>query len=489
MARAMQGRPPSPERSRGLVVQLRKLATELRAGGLSPEVREVGHRLERLLGELDEDFLRELLRSSCATGEAQRLVHEASHSLGVESFLKILRSSVSGEEQEPSPALLRALWKLAVHAKEGVLGIRPLARSAIREAVARLLEGGRLEDPSPARYAAILDGMARKGPGEGTGELQEGPAEAGLRIVQMALELGTWGPSVADAVDQLVALGEGSHLISLLREAEKDNDAAEELGNRVVRPEVILGLANEEVIPQEILSELLQRLGERAIDPLLDALAETEYRSTRRRLMEALRSLGELAAARALDRLDDPRWYVVRNRLALAQGLGSLPDDFDPGPFLVHPDQRVRMEALSLAAKAPAHRVQALARAFTDPDPRIVSRAVRQLTGEESDALLPALETFLAGAADPEIQALALRGCVGRTRSRKALEVLLWQVTRRGFLFHRLRLRPTTPVVLEGLRILGDQWSGEPEALAALRLADSSRDPEVRTAARRGSER
>jgi hypothetical protein len=488
VARALRRRPPLPQRRRSLVVQLRKLAAELRDPNASPEVREVGHRLERLLEELDEGFLKELLRSSHGTGETQRLVHEASHSLGVESFLKVLRGSVPGEERPPSPALLRALGKLAVHAREGVTGIRPLARSAVQEAVDRLLEGGRLEDPSPARYAAILHAMARQGVGEGAGELRERPVEAGLRIVQMGLELGTWGPLVADAVDQLMELGEASRLIGLLREAETDNPAAVELGRRVVRPEVILELAGQEGVSQEILSELLKHLGERAIDPLLDALAETEYRSTRRRLMEALRALGEPAAVQALRRLDDPRWFVVRNRLALAQELESIPGDFDPRPFLDHEDHRVRAEALSLAMKAPAYRVQALARALTNPDPRIVNRAVHHLTGEEADALLPNLEAFLAGAADPKVQALALRGCVGRSRSREARDLLLWQVTRRSFLFRRLRLRPTTPVVLEGLRILANQWSGEAEARAALRLAASSRDPEVRAAALGGSE-
>jgi len=488
VARAMQRRPPPPEHRRGMVVQLRKLVAELRAPDASPEVREVGHRLERLLAELDEDFLGEILRSPHSTRETQRLVHEASHCLGAESFLKVLRSSVPGEERKPSPALLRALWKLTVHSREGVPGVRPLARSAVQEAVDRLLEGGRLEDPSPARYAAILHGMARKGPGEGTGELQERPVEAGLRIVQMALELGAWGPSVADAVDQLLELGEVARLISLLREARGENDAARELGIRVVRPEVILDLAGQERVAPDMLAELLERLGERAIDPLLDALAETVHRSTRRQFLEALRTLGEPAAARALRRLDDPRWYVVRNRLALAQELESIPGDFDPWPFLAHPDERVRLEALTLAVRVPAHRVRALTRALVDQDSRLVTRAVRELNGDEAEALFPALQTLLAGAADPELQALALRGCVGRSRSPEALDLLLWQVTRRGFLFRRLRLRPTTPVVLEGLRILRDQWSGVPEAHTALQMAASSRDPKLRAAARRGSE-
>lgn len=484
VARAIRTGVAGGRRNRELVGQLRRLVTELLETDDSPPIREVERRLQVLLDELDEPVLRELMDSSRNSGEPRRLVQEASRHLGTETFLKLLRAAAPERGRVLSPALVRTLSKLALHAREGVPGVRRAADAAVQEAVGQLVEGNRLEDPSPARYAAILEGMAREARGVGTGLLRERPLDAWIRTVEMAVEVGAWGPMVSDAVDRILEAGEVARLVSLLNGGSPRNEVLAHLEERVVRPEAILGLATVEGVPEGILEGLIARLGVRAVDPLLDALALTDFRSTRRTLLAALESLGEPAARRALERLDDPRWYVLRNRLAIARGLDSIPVDFDPTPHLHHADHRVRVEALALAVRIPGRRVSALGRALRDPDARVVARGLRELPDDVPAGLLHALEGILESDHPPDLRLMAMRG-VARSSAPEALDLVVARVSRRGFL-GRLRLRPTSPVVLEGIRGLATRWSGAPRAESVLKLARRSRDGSVRQCATGG---
>lgn len=76
------------------------------------------------------------------------------------------------------------------------------------------------------------------------------------------------------------------------------------------------------------ISAILVALGEEAIPAILEALANEENMSVRKRLMEVVISYGQRALPYLRSRLDDPRWYVVRNAVFLMRRLGdraSLP--------------------------------------------------------------------------------------------------------------------------------------------------------------------
>ena len=485
VARALGASLGDTFRARKLISDLRRLVSGLAESADSPEVREASARLQALLEELETPVLERLLQSSRGAGGSERLIRDASQCLGPDAVLRLLRAAVPGRSGGVSPSLARALSKLAFHARAGAPGIRGAVDEVVHDALSQLLGGKRVEDPSPARYAAIFNGLAQEARPAGTGRFRERSTAAWIRTLQMAVEVGSWGPVVSEAVSGLLAESEIERLIQILREAPSSNEVTIRLQKRIIRPEAILGLSSLDRVPDGVLEALVAGMGEAAIDPLLDALAQTHSRSTRRSMLAALEGLGEPAAARALRRLDDPHWYVIRNRLALGRQLATPPEDLDLDPYLHHEDHRVRVEALALALRLPERRVQALSDAVRDPDPRVVMRALRALPaafpGELPDPLLPAMESLLGPGHSAEVRVLAM-GALGSSSSPRAMELLIQQVTQRG-LFGRRRLRRSSPLVLEGLRVLASRWGGVPVAESLLRKAQMSRDEAVRQSA------
>ena len=473
-------------RARKLLVGLRRLISGLAESSVdSPEAREVGGRLQALLEELEKPVLEQLLRSSQGPGESERLIRDASQSLGADALLKLLRAAVPGRDGGVSPSLGRALSKLAFHARMGAPGLRGAVDEVVQEALSQLIGGKRVADPSPVRYAAILDGLAREARPAGSGRFRERPTAAWTRTLQMAVEVGSWGPLVSEAVSGLLEEGDIQGLVGILREAPASNEVTIQLKKWIIRPEAILELAPLDRIPDGVLETLVEGMGEAAIDPLLDALAETNSRSTRRSMLAALEALGEPAAVRALQRLDDPNWYVIRNRLALGRQLPTIPEGLDLDPYLRHEDHRVRLEALALALRIPEGRVQVLNEAVRDPDARVVIRAMRALPtefpDELPDPLISALEDVLGSDHPMEVRVLAA-GALESSSSLRAMELLVGQVSGRPLFGYRF-LRRSSPLVLEGLRVLASRWGDVPVAEGLLRKARRSRDESVRQSA------
>lgn len=484
VARGIMAHPPEAAYDRALMGYLRRLAVELRGASGSHEAAEMGERLTRLLSELDERTMRRLFRTVDDSDERVRLVVDAGHVLGSEVLLQVLRASLSEEESSLSPSLIRALTKLSLHAQRGVPGIRAPAEDAIRNALTRLLEvGDRSEDPNPAQYSAILDRLARAEVGTGLG-LKRDPDGERVRILQMSLETGNWGPMPRLALEVLLDNRVVVPIARLLDATPPGDPVAARIEERLVDPQRIQDLTRGDDLDELALATLVSRLGARAIDPLLDALALAESRSTRRKLFDCLRGIGEQAAIRALQRMDDLRWYVLRNRLALAHGFANLPGQFDPIPFLQHGDPRVRREAVGLAAADPGRRVRALRLALDDSDDRVVQTALVAMGDGVPGELVPVLSRRILDSPAEEGLKLAALRAVGTSRTVDARDVLLRQVVRRGFL--RRRLLPPSSVLREALALLSRNWTGSQAVDQVLALARRSPDPSVRRAAGEG---
>lgn len=485
VARAVANGVGDARRARELVSNLRSLVSELSETDDTPEAREINERLHTLLAELDASVLEQLLAASRNPGETELLIRDASEVLGPDTFLKLLRAAAPERGEALSPTLARALSKMALHANKGAAGVRGAVQSAVHDAISQLLGGARVEDPSPARYAAILDGLAREAERSGSGGFREQPIRAWTRTLQMAVEVGTWGPGVSDAVAGILEAGQVATLIEILERAPDASEVTEHLEKWVVRPEALLELAQLERLPEGLLDALVERMGMNAIDPLLDALALTNSRSTRRAMLAVLEGFGEPAALRALERLDDPRWYVIRNRLALARGLAGIPAGIDLEPYLRHEDHRVRIEALELVLRISDRRAPVLIQALEDMDHRVVLRALRTLAteipGEPPPPVLSKLGHLLESSHPAEVHLLTL-GALAASSSPQARDLLVGQVSRRG-LFGRPRLRKASPLMQEGLRVLALRWSGDPVAKLLLRQALRSRNESIRKSA------
>jgi hypothetical protein len=217
---------------------------------------------------------------------------------------------------------------------------------------------------------------------------------------------------------------------------------------------------------------------------LIDALATSEVRATRRRLLDLLARKDISIGAAFVARLDDPRWYVQRNMLVLIERSGHVPDGFSLTPWTSHPDDRVRLEAIRAQLTLPHERELAIDTALEDVDPRIVTLGLRVLQKTCPPELGPRVaELALQPHAGDDVRFLAATA-LGRVRQPEALDVLLRLSAGGRTLLGRPKLPPRSPVLVATIRALAEQWAADPRAAPVLAAAARSSDPELRRAAR-----
>ena len=111
---------------------------------------------------------------------------------------------------------------------------------------------------------------------------------------------------------------------------------------------------------------------------LLDALATSEVRTTRRRLLDLLTDADLDITESIVHRLEGTPWYVQRNMLVLLHRRGVIPDGLSLTPWLSHLDGRVRTEAIRVQLQVPDERDPAVVTAIADEDPRIAALGLRE---------------------------------------------------------------------------------------------------------------
>jgi hypothetical protein len=347
-----------------------------------------------------------------------------------------------------------------------------------------LLADWALKDPNPPAYGAMLEGFARPGGLARSGPRSGKPSDAGepLRLVEMALELDSVGESVTAAVDAMIEQHETPALLNLLAQAPPTGAAAEAVWARLSARDELQRILKQDEPDPAVLDRLLRRLGPEAAEPLLDALAEADSRTTRRRLLTWLVQLGPGIGPMILARLESPHWYVQRNMLVLLAGIEPWPEGFSPAAYLVHADARVRREALKLALRVPQLRDQAICTGLTDGDDLILRTALAAaLDGCPSEAaplLIDQLESR-GQAPDVRLQIVRLLGPLRTPASRDCL--IRRALARRRFLPGR-RLAAKSPEMVAAIGGLAAQWPDDPAVKEVLLLAAQSTDPEIRAA-------
>ncbi len=166
------------------------------------------------------------------------------------------------------------------------------------------------------------------------------------------------------------------------------------------------------------IAAILVTLGEEAIPAILEALANEENLSIRKRLLEVVLHHGERAHPYVRSRLDDPRWYVVRNAVFLLRHLGD------------------RASTGVLKALLPTAR------------PQVASEVLKALVALEDPEWLAVLLRELARAGDDE-RRLAVLGVAARIRHPAVVQALVQQ------LHHRSGKQLREPYTLELIRALG----------------------------------
>ena len=461
-----------------VVGHLLQLTEELKSGeGESEAIRE---QVSDLIEGLDDPTLRRLIDMGGDFSQRRRFVLDASQGLAADAVMKVLQAAAANSKQTISHSMTRLLTKLAVHSDGGDKSIRGGVEDALQENVEELMAEWELTDPNPDAYTLVLDQMSRATPVLAGDEQDDDDdvVTGATRLVEMALEVDAFGPTIEKAVSDLLEEGRASFLLTAIDEFQ-GSETAKRIQEHMASPRQLRRLLTVDELDVTSMNAIVVEMGPNAIEPLLDALGESETRERRKVLIETLAQFGSDVWEGLLQRLADPQWWVVRNLLALIQTLDELHEDFDVTEFLKHPDRRVRREAFPLAIKT-GLRQKILAKALADEDERIVRMGLLELGDSVPETLVPiVVNRVILGDRSPEMRAFAIR-VSGASKSPLILETLLEMTTVGKTIFGRPILMEKSMEMLAAVATLGRFWPGEVRVVKVLKQARRSKDPEIK---------
>lgn len=468
-----------------IVGYLLQIARELKtASGEAAD--ELKRRTSRLIASLKPGTLKRLVSMGGDQHQREQFVLDATHGMAVDAVLEIVKASADASGQTISHGLVRMLTKLATHAERGSDFTRPRADSELREQVGRLLEDWRLEDPNPEAYGRVLEHLSTSTNADAPRpKWAEAAAEPEpLRLVQMSIEAGAFGPLADRAIDAAINAGQLSGLLELIASPPEGGKAgADMIMARLTRPENLKGLFAGDRIDLASLDHLLPRLSVEGYEPLLEALGSSPSRMVRRRLLDLLGRTPVDITPLVIARLNDARWYVQRNMLMLLARSRTVPRTLSVVPWTQHPDARVRSEAIRLQLTIPHERDLGIDAALNDPDPRIVHLGLTAIRDACPAPLIDrVIDLALASDLGEDSRLLAVNSLARETRQDVLDAFLQLSIGGRSFL-GRTRLPPRTPVLVAVIRVLATTWSTDPRASGVLAAARRSSDPELRRAA------
>ena len=465
-----------------VVGYLLQIASELKTA-TGAEAQALRSRSARLIGALKPDTLRRLVQMGGDAARRHAFVHDAAEGMAVEAVVDLVKAAADASGQTISHGLVRMLTKLSAHAEAGHDSARPAADSALREQVQSLLSEWELADPNPEDYRRMLEYLATA-PANGDGHSNASDDLRALRLVQMSLEVGTAGPIVDRAIGTCLKEAGGQPLVALLEQAPAESVAAQRLRARLTQPMAIGAIASREPLDEASLDYLMPSLSLEGYGTLLDVLASSRSRVTRRKLLERLATTPLDVAPLVATRLEDDRWYVQRNMLLLLGRVGRVPEGFPMSRWTAHEDPRLRAEALRLQMALPGQRDLALKTAFSDVDPRVVRVGMALVQKGCPPRVLPFLAGLAQGERVPEDLRLLAVQSLGNTSEPAALDALLALADGGRSMFGRQKLAAKSPVVLAALRAVASEWRKHPKAQPLLGLAAVSTDDEFRDAVR-----
>lgn len=465
-----------------IVGYLQELGRELRQRE-GESYSQLQSRVVQLLSALDQQTVARLLSVGGDLASRHDLVADFASSLPVKAVLALVQAAAKAKQQTISHSLLRMLTKLADHADQGETTVKARADETFRVAVNDLLADWSLDDPNPEAYTQVLDQLSLPAASPAEREEAEHVSEA-PRVLQMALELDVVGEAVTHAIRTLVGEGRLGEVLRVLEAAPPGSTAAAAVWDRLVEPATLQEVLRHGEDNVDGVEQVLDRAGEAAIDPILDALAVTESRALRHRLLNALTAQGARAGPPVMARLAGAEWFVQRNLLIVLGALPEWPPDFSPEPWAETADGRVRREAIKLMVQGtqrPELRPRGVALSLADDDDAIM----RMGLAAALDGCPPNVEAMLAQHVehdDSEVRVLAIR-VLATLRSKRARDILLSLALARKKWWRRHRLNPPSPEVVAAVRGLAAAWARHPDAAMVLGLAARSVVPDIRAAA------
>ncbi len=300
------------------------------------------------------------------------------------------------------------------------------------------------------------------------------------RLVAIGLELALPGRAVLEAGARLSDRGQLLEVLQLLDHPDNDAATVDAIASAVLEPGLLERLLAEATPDFALVERIALRSGAASTGPLLDALSSASERGTRRRLLDVLVRIGPAAEESLLERLADAPWYLARNILAVLlhfPAITRLEPIFDA---FVHPELRVRQEALRVLVRQPAARHRAITEALESGEESLGRIALAAIGGKCPPPLIAPVLAVLAVPND-DLRLQAIRA-VSESQNPLVVPQLLNLVRARRGLFRRQRLMPRSPAMLAALEVLARRWSNHRPVVATLQLAARSSDGDIRAA-------
>jgi hypothetical protein len=306
------------------------------------------------------------------------------------------------------------------------------------------------------------------------------------RIVQTAIETGAVGRVVWNALADLLEADRGREVVDLLKGAPTANAATAAIGSRFATARELTQLLREDPVDFDAVDVIIRQMGVNAASSLLETLAESRSRGTRRAVFQRLGQLGPEIAPFVEARLRDSRWFVLRNMLALLREAGCSAPSFVSERFLTHEDARVRREAVLLLLRDPRSRDRAFGDALKDENREVLRAVLQEARTNLPDLAVPVLARRVTDPSFPaDLRVLALH-LLGRKKSTLALDALLHFAQGGRTLLGKPRLAGKSPEMVAAVAGLARGWRSDRRASVLLDAAGRSRDNEVSRAARYG---
>lgn len=460
-----------------IVGYLLQIGEELKTAE-GPEAIGLQRRVSRLVGSLKQSTLEKLLEMGGDKAQRRKFILDASQGVTVEAVIDLVKAASAAEGQTISHSMLRMLSKLGHHPT--VTGARGYTDPTLRDVMKRLVDDWSLDDPNPETYRQALQAMSsvrKPAPVKGNGAVAtECEPE---RMIQIAIEVGTTGPQIEAAMAELVQTGRVDLLLDMVERAPSAESAApvsEFLRNK----QVFESLLEQQRIDMPLVGRFVQRMGSEAVATLLAAALSFEDAKTRSQLYDILQSLGDVVGDAVAARIPEANQAVQRELLALLGRMSALPDGFAPRPYLGSADPFVRREAVRLLLRNPADRDETIMTALSDPDDRVVFAGLTVAQDRCPAAGVDLIRQRVdRGELDSQLRTMGIR-IVAQKRTAESLAWFLGFVIAEAHWPRKPKLRPSTPEMLAALSMIATHWRYDPAAETALKLAEQSRDPEVR---------
>ena len=443
------------------------------------EAAGLQRRVSRLVGSLKESTLEKLLEMGGDKAQRRRFLLDASQGITVEAVIDLVKAASAAEGQTVSHSMLRMLSKLAHHPSSGA-GPRAKTDPTVRDVMKRLVDDWSLDDPNPEAYRQALENISS------TRGMAESASTNGIalecepeRMIQIAIEVGAMGPQIHSAMTGLYKSGRAEVLLDLVEQAPKGG-AATPVWDFLVEERVFESLFEQERIDFPLVGRFVRRLGAVAAPTLLSAAVVFDDAKMRAQFYDLLQPFGGDVGPAAAQSIPEAPPAVQRELLALLGRLTTLPSGFSALDYLHNPEPLVRREAVRLLLRDSSTREQAIMSALADPDDRVVFAGLTAAQEKcPRDGIKLIKERVDRGQLDSQLRTMGIR-IVAQRRTDETLAWLLEFVVTEAHWPRRPKLRPSTPEMLAALSMIAATWRDDPDAAIAVRLAEQSKDGEVR---------